>query len=159
MGEPQDVPGRDWVAVVRNARIPAFAAAFAPEVTLAASVLSAPLRGAEAIGRFFKATSSMYESIGFTSEYASQRRTYLEWSGTIFEGTVAGATILARDDSGRIMSMCLYHRPFGMVTRFAAELARRPSGQVDSAALATTESASGKDGAHDSETSNHALAG
>jgi hypothetical protein len=64
-----------------------------------------------------------------------------------------------RQDLLHHVRVSLYHRPLVVVTRFAAELAGRLSGQVDSAALATKESASGKDGAHDSETFNHTLTG
>jgi hypothetical protein len=142
MSEPRDTPGRDWIAVVRTSGTPAFATAFAPEATLEASVLSAPLRGAEAIGRFFTVTRGMYDSIAFTSEHGSSGHTYLEWSGTIFGGPVAGVTVLSRDTAGRITSVCLYHRPLGMVTRLAAELARRLSGQVDPSALGPARSAS-----------------
>jgi hypothetical protein len=80
------------------------------------------------LGLFFRATTRMYDSIAFTSEAKAGLTTYLEWSGTIFGGEVGGATVVSHDEAGLITSVRLYHRPLGMVTRFASELARRLSG-------------------------------
>jgi hypothetical protein len=128
MSEQQQAPGADWSALVHKNGTPSFAEAFAAEATLEASVLSGPLRGAEAIGLFFRATTRMYDSIAFTSEAKAGLTTYLEWSGTIFGGEVGGVTVVSHDEAGLIASVRLYHLPLGMVTRFASELARRLSG-------------------------------
>jgi hypothetical protein len=43
-----------------------------------------------------------------------------------FQGSpVSGATILSDSDSGLIREIQLYHRPYGQVRAFAAELAQR----------------------------------
>jgi hypothetical protein len=118
-------PSRDWRALVRENGTPTFAAAFADDAVLEASVLERPLTGPDAIGRFFKATSGMYDSLEFTHETRDGRKMYLEWSGHVFGQEVGGVTIVTRRADDRIESVRLYHRPFSVVSRFSAELARR----------------------------------
>ncbi len=119
-----------WRTLVRQNGTPAFAAAFAKDAVLEASVLASSLRGADAIGRFFKATTTMYETLQFTSAARTGEKTYMEWSGKIFGRGVAGITVVSRNASGLIASIHLYHRPLDMVADFGAELAKRMADQA-----------------------------
>ena len=119
-------PGASWIAIVRKNGSPEFAAAFAPDVVLDASVLSGPFVGVSKIAAFFAATAGgMYDSLTFTHETVSGPKTYLEWEGKAFGEQVGGATILTRNESGQIRSIRLYHRPLDAVLMFAGELNRR----------------------------------
>ena len=117
--------GQEWLALVRQNGTPAFSAAFAADATLEASVLDQALVGPDAIGRFFRATSGMYDSLAFTHESRDGNKTVLEWSGRFSGEEVGGVTIVSRRGDGRIGSVHLYHRPRSVVARFASELARR----------------------------------
>src|SRR6266568_2546599 len=108
----QHVPGHDWIALVRKHGTAEFGKAFAPHPTLDASVLNGPCVGVEAIAAFFAATSGgMYETIEFTHETTTGRKTYLEWQGTAFGKQVCGTTILTRNHEGLIEHIQLYHSP------------------------------------------------
>jgi hypothetical protein len=94
--------------------------------TLDASVLNGPCVGVQAIAAFFAATSGgMYETIEFTHETTTGRKTYLEWQGTAFGKQVRGTTILTRNHEGLIEHIQLYHSPLQVVVEFARELAKR----------------------------------
>jgi len=124
-------PGHAWLEVVKRPTPEAFAAAFAKDVVLDASVMAGPITGAADIRRFFDATRVMYDVIAFTSEISAGWRTCLEWEGK-FEGRdVAGVTILNRNVTGAIESIRLYHRPHDQVLAFSAALARRLAGTID----------------------------
>jgi hypothetical protein len=59
--------------------------------------------GVQAIAAFFAATSGgMYETIEFTHETTTGRKTYLEWQGKAFGKHVGGTTILTRNHEGLI---------------------------------------------------------
>jgi hypothetical protein len=135
MNESQAVPntvGQAWLEIIKRPSHDEFALAFTREVVLDASVASGPIAGTVAIRAFFIATRGMYDEITFVHETCSNTRTHLEWEGR-FEGReIAGMTVLAYDAQGRIESIRLYHRPYEQVVAFAAELARRLSGEVDS---------------------------
>jgi hypothetical protein len=133
-------PGDGWIAIVRKNGMPEFAAAFAANAVLDASVLSEPRVGADAIASFFAATASgMYDSLTFTNETVDGRKTYLEWEGKAFGRQVAGTTILTRDEAGLIQSIRLYHRPLQMVLEFSKELAKRLKGKVVPKPLAASD--------------------
>jgi hypothetical protein len=118
-------PGHEWLEIIKRPTQDAFASAFTKNVTLEASILSAPLVGALAIRAFFDATRAMYDQIAFVHETCSETRIQLEWKGR-FEGRdVAGTTILSLDAVGAIESIRLYHRPHEQVIAFAGEFARR----------------------------------
>jgi hypothetical protein len=107
-----------------------FAAAFAPNAALDASVLHGPCVGADAIGSFFAATAGgMYDSLAFTNETVDGRKIYLEWEGKAFGKDIAGTTIVTRDEAGLIQSVRLYHRPLPVLLQFARALAKRLKGQ------------------------------
>jgi hypothetical protein len=118
-------PGQEWRELVRQHGTPTFAAAFAPDAVIEASVLEGALRGPESIGRFFKATTGMYDSLEFTHETRNGNKTFMEWSGRFHGQEVGGVTIVTRRDDGLIESVRLHHRPLAIVTRFSAELSRR----------------------------------
>ena len=122
----QPAPGHDWIALVRKHGTAEFSWAFAPNATLDASVLNGPCVGLAAIAAFFAATSGgMYETIEFTHETTTGRKTYLEWQGTAFGKQVRGTTILTRNHEGLIEHIQLYHSPLQVVVEFARELAKR----------------------------------
>jgi hypothetical protein len=122
----EHAPGQDWIAIVRQNGTAEFGRAFAPHPTLDASVLNGPCVSVQAIAAFFAATSGdMYETIAFTHEATSGRKTYLEWQGTAFGKQVRGTTILTRNHEGLIEHIQLYHSPLQVVVEFARELAKR----------------------------------
>jgi len=122
----QHAPGHDWIAIVRKNGTAEFGQAFAPNPTLDASVLGGPCVGVEAIAAFFAATSGgMYETLEFTHEATSGRKTYLEWQGTAFGKQVRGTTILTRNHEGLIEHIQLYHSPLQVIVEFSRELAKR----------------------------------
>jgi len=132
----QHAPGHDWIAIVRKNGTAEFGKAFAPHPTLDASVLNGPCVGVEAIAAFFAATSGgMYETIEFTHETTTVRKTYLEWRGKAFGKHVGGTTILTRNTEGLIEHIQLYHSPLQVVVEFSRELAKRLQGKVDQALL------------------------
>jgi hypothetical protein len=94
------------------------------DASLEASVLDRAVLGPEAIGRFFKATSGMYDSLAFTHESRDGNKTFLEWSGRFSGLEVGGVTVISKQDDGRIQSVRLYHRPLSVIARFASELSR-----------------------------------
>jgi hypothetical protein len=118
------VAGQAWLALVRQNGTPAFSAAFAADASLEASVLDGALVGPDAIGRFFRATSGMYDSLAFTHESRDGNKTFLEWSGRFSGQEVGGVTIVSSRSDGRIESVHLYHRPLSVVAPFASMLAR-----------------------------------
>ena len=137
------VPGAEWLEIVRKNGTSEFAAAFVPNAVLETSVLNGPCVGVDAIAAFFAATASgMYDALGFTHETVDGRKTYLEWEGKAFGEDVGGATILTRDEAGLIVGVRLYHRPLQMVQRFSVELAKRLKGEIDSSLLGKEISAS-----------------
>ena len=132
----QHVPGHDWISIVRQNGTAEFGKAFAPHPTLDASVLNGPCVGVEAIAAFFAVTSGgMYETIEFTHETTTGRKTYLEWQGIAFGKQVRGTTILTRNHEGLIEHIQLYHSPLQVVVEFSRELAKRLLGKVDQALL------------------------
>ena len=83
------------------------------------------LVGPDAIGRFFRATSGMYDSLAFTHESRDGNKTFLECNSGRFSGQeVGGVTIVSSRSDGRIESVHLYHRPLSVVAPFASMLAR-----------------------------------
>src|SRR5580658_10072424 len=127
------------MAIVRKNGTKEFAAAFASNAVLDASVLNGPCVGADAIGSFFAATAGgMYDTLSFTGETVDGRKTYLEWEGKAFGKDVAGTTTITRDDAGLIQSIRLYHRPLPILLQFAEELAKRLHGKADPSLLKPT---------------------
>ena len=132
----QPAPGHDWRSIVRKHGTAEFGEAFAAHPTLDASVLGCPCVGLAAIAAFFTATSGgMYETLEFTHEATSGRKTYLEWQGKAFGKHVGGTTILTRNSEGLIEHIQLDHSPLQVVVEFSRELAKRLQGKVDQAVL------------------------
>ena len=118
-------PGADWLRIVMQNGTPAFDAAFKPEATLQASVLRRLLVGPRLISAFFSGTSKMHDELAFTAEAVAGGKTYLEWEGSAFGFSVAGATILSRNSEGLITTVRLFHSPFDVVQPFSQDLAKR----------------------------------
>jgi hypothetical protein len=132
--------GDGWIAIVRKSGTPEFAAAFAANPVLYASVLSEPCAGVELVETVIAAsTGGMYDSLVFTQETVDGPRTYLEWEGKAFGKSVGGSTILTRNASGLIENIQIYHRPLLMVLRFSAALENRLRGQVSPSLFATSD--------------------
>jgi hypothetical protein len=118
-------PGRAWLEIIQRPTQTAFAAAFALDVVLEASVLAQPLVGPVALRGFFEATRAMYDALAFTYESAGERRIYLEWAGRYQGRDVAGITLLSKAENGLITAVVLHHRPLDQVIAFAADLEER----------------------------------
>jgi hypothetical protein len=81
---PEREAGSEWRAIVGKNSTREFAAAFAANPVLEASVLNRPMVGIGAIDAFFAATArDMYDSLRFTTETVDGRKTYLEWEGRV----------------------------------------------------------------------------
>jgi hypothetical protein len=133
-------PGEGWIAIVRKSGTPEFAAAFAANPVLYASVLSEPCAGVELVETVIAAsTGGMYDTLVFTQETVDGPRTYLEWEGKAFGKSVGGSTILTRNASGLIENIQIYHRPLPMVLQFSAALENRLRGQVSPSLFATSD--------------------
>jgi hypothetical protein len=118
-------PGRAWLEIVKRPTIEEFAAAFAEDVVLDATVIPWPIVGVADVRRFFEATRAMYSVIIFTSEANAGARTYLEWEGEFEGADIGGTTILSRNAAGAIATIRLYHRPLAQVLAFSVDIARR----------------------------------
>jgi len=131
-------PGEDWIGLVRKSGTPEFAAAFAANPVLHASVLSEPCVGIEAVAVLVGAgTGGMYDTLVFTHETVDGPKTYLEWEGEAFGKPVGGCTILTRNAAGQIQSIQIYHRPLPMALQFSAELENRLKGKLSPSLFAT----------------------
>lgn len=131
MGQDQVLPaGHAWLEIITRPSQEAFASAFTTDAVLDTWVASAPIVGAVAIRAFVEATRTMYDDIAFVHGTHSGTRTQLEWEGRFAGRKIAGTTILARDATGAIESVRLYHRPYEQVIAFSAEIARRLSGKL-----------------------------
>ncbi len=127
---PTNIPGQDWLEIIRRPTLAAFAAAFTGDVALVTSVASIPMVGPIAIRHFFDATRAMYDAIGFVHETSAGSRTCLEWRGKFQGRDVAGLTVLCRNEQGLIEVIQLFHSPYEQVVAFSAELARRLEGTL-----------------------------
>jgi SnoaL-like domain len=129
-----DVRAQDWTDAFASKSAERFGAAFADDVVLEAGNLMLPVEGREQVMRVMGTASRIYDSLRFTHEARSGRRTYLEWVATALGGLeLRGVTILVRDESGQIVHAAIHHRPLGASLRFSAELRRRLTGVVDPA--------------------------
>jgi hypothetical protein len=119
------IPGGQWLIIISRPTLESFSAAFTPDVALSLSTAEEPVVGPAAVRHFFTITRTMYDSLAFVHETRDASRTYLEWEGQFQGNPVSGVTILAFGGSGLIREIKLYHRPYGQVLAFAAELAQR----------------------------------
>ncbi|MFJ9011540.1 alpha/beta fold hydrolase [Streptomyces canus] len=130
-GTPQ-APGRGWRDAFASKTDTAFAAAFAQDIVLEASVLALPVQGRDQVKAAMSAASRIYESLQFVRETEAGPRTYLEWEATAFGGhEIFGVTVLTKDDEDRISHVAIHHRPLEAALRFSAELGERLAGDVD----------------------------
>src|ERR1700735_4534939 len=120
-----DTPGGQWLAIISRPTLEGFSAAFTPDVALSLSAAEEPVVGPAAVRHFFDITRTMYDSFAFVHEARDATRTYMEWEGRFQSNPVSGATILTHSENGLIREIQLYHRPYGQVLAFAAELAQR----------------------------------
>jgi hypothetical protein len=120
-----DTPGGTWLATISLPTLEGFAKAFTPDVALSLSTAEEPVVGPAAVRHFFEITRTMYDDFAFVHEARDPGRTYLEWQALFQGNPVGGATILSSSEGGLISEIQLYHRPYGQVLAFAAELARR----------------------------------
>ncbi|MER5539589.1 nuclear transport factor 2 family protein [Streptomyces mirabilis] len=105
------VPQVDWTKAFDAQSQAAFGQAFAPDVVLEATLLTRPIEGREQVARVMAVMSNTYESLEFTHQAASGRRTYLEWTATALGGLqMKGVTVLVRDDQDRIATVAIHHR-------------------------------------------------
>lgn len=122
-----DTPGGQWLSIISRPTLEEFSTACTPDVALSLSAAEDPVVGPAAVRRFFNTTRTMYDSLAFVHEARDASRTYIEWEGRFQGKPVSGATILSYSESGLIREIQLYHRPYGQVLAFAAELAQRLS--------------------------------
>jgi hypothetical protein len=120
-----DTPGGQWRAIISRPTLEGFTAACTPDVALSLSAAGGPVVGPAAVRHLFNVTRAMYDGFAFVHEARDASRTYLEWDAGFQGRPVSGVTILSCSDSGLIREIQLYHRPYGQVLAFAAELARR----------------------------------
>ncbi|MDT0479431.1 alpha/beta fold hydrolase [Streptomyces doebereineriae] len=131
-GSTPQAPGRGWRDAFASKTDAAFAAAFAEDIVLEASVLAIPVHGRDQVKATMSAASRIYESLEFVRETTEGPRTYLEWEATAFGGhEILGVTVLTKDDADRIAHVAIHHRPLEAALRFSAELGERLAGTVD----------------------------
>jgi hypothetical protein len=120
-----------WTEAFAKKSASAFAEAFAEDVVLEATALTAALHGRSSIKIVMEAASKIYESLIFTHDAVNGPRHYLEWEATAFGGEeLAGVTILTKNDAGEIARVGIHHRPLQGALRFSAELGRRLEGRI-----------------------------
>ena len=130
MSEP--IKAADWKDAFAKRSASAFAAAFAEDVTLEASVLFKPINGRENVKRVMEVASHIYESLIFTDDAADGHRQYLEWTARAFGGVkLDGVTVITRNEAGAIYRIAIHHRPLGVVLQFSAEIGERLRGVID----------------------------
>jgi hypothetical protein len=120
-----DTPGGRWLAIISRPTLEDFSTACTPDVALSLSAAEEPVVGPAAVWHYFNTARTMYGSFAFVHEARDASRTYMEWEGRFQDHPVSGVTILSHDESGLIREIQLYHRPYGQVRAFAAELAQR----------------------------------
>jgi hypothetical protein len=120
-----DTPGEEWLAIISRPTLEGFSAACTPDVALSLAAAEEPVVGPAAVRHFFNTTRTMYEGFAFVHEVRDATRTYIEWEAGFQGRPVSGVTILSYTDSGLIRGIQLYHRPYGQVLAFAAELGKR----------------------------------
>jgi hypothetical protein len=120
-----DTPGGQWLAIISRPTLGGFSEACTPDVALGLSAAGGPVVGPAAVRHLFNITRTMYDGFAFVHQARDASRTYLEWEGRFQGNPVSGATILSYSESGLIREIQLYHRPYGQVLAFAAELAQR----------------------------------
>ncbi|MER6850618.1 alpha/beta hydrolase [Streptomyces flaveolus] len=128
-GDAPQAAGGGWRKAFTSKTSADFAAAFAEDIGLEASVLASPIKGLDQVKATMSAASRIYDSLQFVREATAGSRTYLEWEATAFGGLeIFGVT---NDDEGRITHVAIHHRPLGAALKFSTELRERLGGTVD----------------------------
>lgn len=123
-----------WTEAFAEKSATSFADALAPEVELHASVLLTPVVGRDAVQTVMAAASTIYESLHFTHESTTGRRSYLEWKATAFGGAeLEGVTVLTKNDDDRIVHVAIHHRPLQAALTFSRALGSKLAGDIDGA--------------------------
>lgn len=143
LDQPETAPGQGgsgWRNAFASKTADDFAAAFAADIVLEASVLAVPVEGREKVKATMTQASKIYESLEFVREAAQGDRTYLEWEATAFGGMqIYGVTVLTKGTDGRINHVAIHHRPLGAALRFSVEMRERLAGTVDSSHFHTAD--------------------
>jgi hypothetical protein len=108
-----------------------FASAFAPGVSLRASVLVTPIHGRDVVSQVMATAGGIYDQLRFTHHAHQAGRTYLEWQASFDGVEVAGISVLARDANGLIIDVAIHHRPLNAALGFSTELRNRLGHLVD----------------------------
>lgn len=125
-GADGTVTEEGWTGAFAAQRRDAFAATFAPDVSLHASALRRPVTGRDDVAYLMGEASQIYEKLEFVHETQSGRLTFLEWRArTHFGVSLEGVTVLERDGYGLISRVAIHHRPLDGVLAFSAELRDR----------------------------------
>ncbi|GAA4539278.1 alpha/beta hydrolase [Pseudonocardia xishanensis] len=121
-----------WTTAFADKSATSFADALAAEVELHASVLFTPVVGREAVQTVMAAASTIYESLVFTQESTTGRRSYLEWEATAFGGVaLQGVTVLTKNEDERIVHVAIHHRPLRAALTFSRALGEKLAGDVE----------------------------
>lgn len=103
------VPQADWTRAFDARSQAAFSQAFASDVVLEATLITRPIEGRERVERAMAVMSNIYESLEFTHQATSGRRTYLEWTALALGGLqLKGVTVLVRDEQDRIATVAIH---------------------------------------------------
>ena len=121
-----------WTTAFAEQSEKSFADTLAEDVTLEASGLAPPIVGRNRVKHVMGVGSKIYEAIAFTHQAESGARTYLEWQAKAFGGeSLAGVTVLTKDEKGLIVHAAIHHRPLAALLRFSAELRERLRGTIE----------------------------
>jgi pimeloyl-ACP methyl ester carboxylesterase len=125
-GADGTVTEEGWTGAFAAQQRDAFAATFAPDVSLHASALRRPVTGRDDVAYVMGEASRLYEQLEFVHEAQGGRLTFLEWRARTHSGvSLEGVTVLERDDAGLISRVAIHHRPLDGVLAFSAELRDR----------------------------------
>jgi hypothetical protein len=121
-----------WQKAFTTKDAKAFAEEFAENVVLEASALRKPVEGRDRVRQILWTSTQIYESLVFTDQASSGRRTYIEWVARAFGGKqLRGSTILVTNEEGKIDHAVIQHRPLDGLLAFSAELGKRMSSVED----------------------------
>jgi pimeloyl-ACP methyl ester carboxylesterase len=127
-----NVSGESWTAAFAQRSESSFAASFAEDVHLEASVLRNPFDGRDTVASVLQEASSMYSYVEFLTEAESGRQRILTWQVATYSGLdLKGVTVLEHDDAGLIVSAAIHHRPLGALVKFSQDLGERLKGRVE----------------------------
>ncbi|TQC44026.1 alpha/beta fold hydrolase [Rhodococcus sp. WS4] len=120
-----------WTSAFEARSKDAFATEFTEDVRLEAAALLRPVHGREQVAAVMQAASSMYEHLEFTAKSDSGALRFLTWVARTHSGLdLSGVTVLEHDESGKISSAAIHHRPLGNLLKFSSELGEKLEGRV-----------------------------